>query len=274
MDSLKLGLVGLSAAEESLVQTLFRLHKVDPSFIWTLAAAPPFDALLVDAGCDPLSYQALRGRETAVKVLGRLHDDAEGVMPRPIRSDLLVHWLNSIEVGILHGGHDQFASTAGDQPSQGAGSGWRSSRLRWKVSSLLGIETGDAVDAFAAGECLFKLKRWPSPDLLMGDVNRIRIATLLSRKHLGLKDLVSLSRVPADKCSTFVRALFKEQLLESKPVAVAAKSAAPMAAAVVTMTSSDAGDEHESSSAPSTPPRTRGLGSSLIASIRKRFGIL
>ncbi|MFC3686538.1 hypothetical protein [Hydrogenophaga luteola] len=274
MDSLKLGLVGLSAAEESLVQTLFRLHKVDPSFIWTLATSSPFDALLVDAGCDPLSYQTLRGSGTAVKVLGRLNDDAEGVMPRPIRSDLLVHWLNSIEVGILHGGHDQFASTAGQQQSQGAGGGWRASRLHGKVSSLLGIEAGDAMDPFIAGDCLFKLKRWPPPELLLGDVNRIRIATLLSRKHLSLKDLASLSRVPADKCSIFVRTLFKEQLLESKPVSVAAKSAVPDAAAAVTMTSPYAAEEQDSSSAPATPPRTRGLGSSLIASIRKRFGIL
>lgn len=269
MDSLKLGLVGLSNAEVSLVQTLFRLHKVDLSFIWTLTAAPPFDALLVDAACKPADYQALKGKGTKLKFLGRMHDDDEGVMPRPIRSDLLLHWLNSIEVAILHGGHDQYASTASDPHSGGADAMQRISRLRWKVSSLLGVEVDDALDGFESGRCAFKLKRWPSPEVLQGDVNRIRIATLLSRKHLALKDVASLSRVPTERCSMVVRDLYKARLLESKDVGVVAVPAPAPALATETPGTNEVESEPLSS-----PSRPRGLGRPLIASIRKRFGIL
>lgn len=268
MDSLKLGLVGLSAAEESLVKTLFRLHKVEPSFIWTLASAPPFDALLVDAESGATSHLNLKGKGTKVKFLGRLHDEAEGVMPRPIRSDLLVNWLNSIEVGILHGSHDLYASTEGEQHSDVPGSMRRVSRSRWKIQSLLGAEVNDALDAFESGARAFKLKRWPPQELLQGDVSRIRIATLLSRKHLGLKDLASLSRVPAERCLVFVRSLIKAQLLASKDVGVAAVSSHVPAV----MAASSGGDDVETESP--APSRARGLRSSLIASIRKRFGIL
>lgn len=185
-------------------------------------------------------------------------------MPRPIRSDLLVQWLNSIEVGILHGGSDLYASTAGEHAYERPGDSRSAGRPPLNMSSLLGTEVDSALDAFRAGRNAFKLKRWPSPDLLQGDVSRIRIATLLSRKHLALKDLAALSRVPAERCVIFVRALFKARLLGVEEVggsaAAARVSGAPM--------------DHSQDAGSPVPLKARGLGSSLIASIRKRFGIL
>jgi hypothetical protein len=251
MNFLKLGLVGLSSAEEALVATLFRLHGVDPSFIWTLASVEPFDALLVDTQSYDAACARWKGRKTHIMRLGPLTGDADGVLSRPIRSDLLLRWLNSIEVEILHGGQDPFASTV---------SASAFSSLHWKVSSFFGIGQEDALHVFKTGGCTFKLRRWPTPDLLKGDVHRIRMATMLSRRHLKLNELSSLCRMPEVKCEEFVKELYKSQLLDEGASVASVIRATPSPTVEVSPTRIE--------------PKARGLGVSLIASIRKRFGIL
>lgn len=258
MELLKLGLVGLPPAEASLIATLFRLHKVEPSFIWTLATMPPFDALLVDAECEEALFLPLKGAGTRVARLGADANGASDRLSRPIRSDLLVRWLNAIEVEILHGGQDQFSSTLstskashkGDEPMQ-----TRPPPVTRPAEVLAPAPT------VATGARTFKLRRWPSQELLKGDVNRIRMATLLSRRPLQVAELVSLSRVPESRCVAFVDALLNARLVDSTDLP------AP----------NGAGALGRSPAAPSrpavAPPKARGVGASLIASIRKRFGI-
>ncbi|WP_137921115.1 hypothetical protein [Hydrogenophaga sp. 2FB] len=254
MNFLKLGLVGLSSAEEALVATLFRLHGVDPSFIWTLASEAPFDALLVDTRSYEAALAGWKGRKTHLMRLGPLVGDVDGVLMRPIRSDLLMRWLNSIEVEILHGGQDPFASTVSASAFHG---------VHWKVSSFFGMGKEDALHAFKVGGCAFKLRRWPTPDLLKGDVHRIRMATMLSRRHLKLAELSSLCRMPEVKCEEFVEELYKSQLLDEATSKAVDVEAAPL----VKQPLVDVPTLRDE-------PKARGLGRSLIASIRKRFGIL
>lgn len=258
MDYLKLGVAGLTAAEVSLVETLFRLHRVDPAFIWALATDPPFDAILIDCNFDIGNVASPRAR---VMRLGPAGTNIEGMMQRPIRSDLLVRWLNSIEVEILHGGQDHFASTNAESQA-GLRSSAGLSRLRWKISSLLGLDHDDALNSFKFDEGAFKLLRWPAAEVLRADVGRIRMATMLSRRHLTLKELCALSRMPESKSIEFVAELFRLQMLDPKP-----RDKVEKPALAVT-------NEESRGPGVASEPKTRGFGSSLISSIRKRFGIL
>src|SRR5690606_22454767 len=104
MDTLKLGLLGLPEPEARLVATLFRLHGVERSFIWSLASDGPFDAVLVDAALPEAEWRAAVGEGVPVRRLLAVGVPSAGAdeMARPIRSDRLVDWLNSVEVQILH----------------------------------------------------------------------------------------------------------------------------------------------------------------------------
>jgi len=251
MDSLKLGLVGLPAAESNLVATLFRLHRVEPSFIWSLAETGPFDAVLADATVSDERLRAFAGKSAQVRRLMPVGQVAkeEGAMSRPIRSDHLVAWLNAIEVGVLHGGGDGFAATS-------AQSG--------HVSLALGVQP-DSLDQLlaargGAANQRFKLRRWPPPAILAADVVRIRAATLLSRRLMSLAELSTVSGMPPNRCEEFVGELTHVGLLE---IAEDLPKTAPAQSMP-----QQAEDVH------ARPAVTKaGFGRALISSIRRRFGM-
>jgi len=250
MDSLKLGLVGLPDAEAALVATLFRLHRVEPSFIWSLVDAGPFDAVLADAGVSDESLAAFAGRSARATRLMPVGQAAAGdnQMSRPIRSDHLVAWLNAIEVGILHGG-DGFASTAGHSGH---------------VPSLLGSWPGRVANPLASNDETanrrFKLRRWPAPAVLAADVVRIRAATLLSRRPMSLAELSTVSGMPLKRCEGFVGELAQVGLLEMT------EDLPSMAPAPIKPQPAD--------NEPAKTALTRaGFGRALISSIRRRFGM-
>lgn len=253
MDYLRLGLTGISAAEVSLVSTLFRLHRVDPSFIWTLASEPPFDALLADINCSPDQYEALKGAGTKLMRLGGIDCAGPDTLPRPIRSDLLVRWLNSIEVEILHSSRDPFASTSVDSLQ-----GHNSLSPRTLAPMREQAKTTPAPAAVPA-HLRQKLRRWPTAALLAGEVNRIRMATMLSRRPLSVVELSNATRVPVEECSAFWAQLQAASLLETVASPTLTETSA------VTMPS-------EPSTQP-TPSKARGIGRSLLQSIRHRFGL-
>lgn len=253
MDYLRLGLTGISAAEVSLVSTLFRLHRVDPSFIWTLASEPPFDALLVDIDCSAEQYEGLKGAGTQLMRLGGIDCALPDTLPRPIRSDLLVRWLNSIEVEILHSSRDPFASTSVDSLQGHSSLSPRTGapiRERAKtVPAPLAVPT----------HLRQKLRRWPSAALLAGEVNRIRMATMLSRRPLSVVELSNATRVSVEECSAFWAQLQAASLLET-----------------VTAPTSTVTPAETTPSGPPTLPtasKARGIGRALLQSIRHRFGL-
>lgn len=256
MDSLKLGLAGLPEAEGNLIATLFRLHAVERSFIWTLKKAPPYDALLIDASFPEEATLPLRGRNTSIMRLSAPGQQTPGEMHRPIRSDRLISWLNSIEVGLLHGGHDAFASTASH--SVIGASSFESAAARPAASSMPGALRPGTIDL--SDETLaYKLKRWPPASALAKNVGRIRVATVLSRKPITIKELVALSRIAADDCEAFLQTLAQHHLL-----AIERRASEPRAAAPIN----------------ELPPleamqKTEKRGRfDLVRSIRRRFGLL
>jgi hypothetical protein len=255
MESLKLGVLGLSEPEQSLVATLFRLHRVDPSFIWTLTDTAPFDALLVDVGVPSRSYVQLVDQRTKIKRLGAPGQANPGEMPRPIRSDLLVGWLSSIEAGLLQEVRQaaQAGAPAAGQPmTPSAQPAQPVLKASDKLNALLATPQPN-------DNTLFRLKRWPPTGVLSRDVGRIRMATLLSRKAMSLAELTMLSRMPDAACLGFLRELDTQGLLTSSERIAQAPLAAGRAA-------------HAGAPNPATRARPS-VASSLIHSIRRRFGI-
>jgi hypothetical protein len=255
MESFKLGVLGLSEPEQSLVATLFRLHRVDPSFIWTLTSAPPFDALLVDASVPARSHVQSVGPRTKVKRLGLPGTTNPGEMPRPIRSDLLVGWLTSIEAGLLQ--EARRAAPPTGLPDPLAGPKMATSTEASPMNPETGSHKAIPVTALPVDNMVFKLKRWPPAGVMARDVGRIRMATLLSRKTMSLSELTMLSRMPDSVCLHFLRELDAQGLLETtslqKPLTI---------------------HRHAHKTEPGLPARARpGVASSLIHSIRRRFGI-
>lgn len=261
MEYLRFGAVGLSSAEDTLIATLFRLHRVDPSFIWTLVTAPPYDALLVDARCGAAAFEHLLSASTKTQRLGDIDSEQPGELPRPIRSDLLVRWLNSIEIEILHGSRDPFASTTMES-RLGPSSQVPRSRLPMSTPTPTPVPTAGSAPPVAAARAVglapharWKLRRWPGHVLLGGDVNRIRMATMLSRRPLSVQDLSAATGVTEGQCEQFVGALHLAGLIDA-----AAPTPAQPAPAL-------------STGAATAAPTARGIGRSLLRSIRQRFGL-
>lgn len=257
MDYLRFGAVGLSAAEDALIATLFRLHRVDRSFIWTLVTAAPYDALLIDVRCGNDAFEHLLSPSTKTQRLGDIDSEQPGELPRPIRSDLLVRWLNSIEIEILHGSRDPFASTTMESRLGPSSQGPRS-RLPVSTPAPTSSPTPASAPrpvaaarlAELAPHARWKLRRWPGHALLGADVNRIRMATMLTRRPLSVQDLSAATGVTEIQCEQFVGALHLAGLID----AAAPTPAQPTPAAAAA-------------------PTARGIGRSLLRSIRQRFGL-
>lgn len=267
MDLLKLGHTGLTAAEEGLVATLFRLHGIDRSFIWTLSAKPPFDALLVDIQCPETEFRHLLGKHTRVMRLQQHGVPSVGAMPRPIRSDLLLNWLNSIELGLLHSPGDAFASTAHQSQHEHT-----SVLPQFKIPAASTVLARPPVAtpserplppewALRNDSTVYKLKRWPLASLLNKDVTKVRVATMFSRRAMSLQDASNLSRISTQRCEEF--------LLEWARHGLVSMSDAPVAPA-----RNDMPDTLDSVPSTTALAPRHGFGASLIHSIRKRFGIL
>lgn len=260
MELLRLGLAGLSAAENALVATLFRLHGVDRSFIWTLAVEQPFDALLVDVQCPETEIQHLKGTHTRLMRLERHGVQSDGVMSRPIRSDLLLNWLNSIEIDLLHNPGGASASTT--PPSQ--------IEVISVLPQLKHLTPARAATVAPAKPPLppgwasrgdgteYKLVRWPPQSMLNKDVARVRVATMMSRRAMSLQEASTLSRIPPERCEEFLIEWTRHGLVSMSDRPVANGMTAP---------------PNPTSDAARLTSRA-GFGASLIHSIRKRFGIL
>ena len=240
--TLTLGLVGLSDPECALVATLFRLHRVEPSFIWTLAGSGMVDALLVDDSVAEQDFAHRMGPRAQVMRLSPHGVDREGQMSRPIRSDRLVGWLNSVELERLQQAPVKPAQAVALTPAVPAAVVTR--REAPAAPAAVGYE-GPA----------WRLRRWPAPALLGKDAIRIRLATMLSRRAMSLPELAALARVPLAHCQQFVTELQRQGLIDVLPSSPTTLAPRPEARAAAAVTST-----------------RRGVGASLIHSIRRRFG--
>lgn len=240
MSTLRLGAYNLPAAEVVLVQTLFRLYAHGSSFRWTFVTAPPYDALLVDGTTDEGASPQIDSMARAVLRLTRMNSGrAPNTLERPIRADRLQEWLNSLE-------HELLETRPTARPAEQAG------------ASALPAYAEPAAPDIVIQPVRFKLRRWPPAALLRSDPNRIRMATLLSRRALNAAELATISQQAVQDCQEFLNILQTTGLVDVLREPAGASPAATAAAAPAAGTAT-----------PRAPSFARGL----ISGIRRRLGL-
>ena len=215
MSTLRLGAYKLPAAEVVLVQTLFRLYAHGDAFRWTFVTAPPYDALLADGTTDEGMSPAVDAMAKAVLRLTRMNSgQAPNTLERPIRADRLQDWLKSTE-------HDLLQT--------------RPATLIEEATQPDAVEAEATTPAAPINPVRFKLRRWPPAVLLRSDPNRIRMATLLSRRALNAAELATISQQPVQECQAFLTTLQTTGLVdvqkEPAPAPAPAAAGAPAPAA-------------------------------------------
>jgi hypothetical protein len=171
-----------------LVRALVQLLAQGSStFPWKYSNEGPYDALIVNAQSADIRDPNFRGSAKAISTLGEapatVPADLE-VLEWPLRADRLESWLMRVQ-GTLG------ALPAADSPAP--------------------LSHGSAPSV------RYKLKRWPPDALLHGDPQRIRLATLLSRKALDERELARLSGQDVERCHTFIQLLQGFKILDAEP---------------------------------------------------------
>ena len=239
MSNLRLGAYKLPAAEVVLLQTLLRLYAHGSSFRWTFVTAPPYDAVLVDGTTEEGTSPDVARMAKAVLRLTRMGSEAEpNTLQRPIRADRLQDWLKATEHDLLE---TRPATLLPDSVD---------------TQPIARPASAPAAPAIAISPVRFKLRRWPPAALLRSDPNRIRMATLLSRRALNAAELATISQQPVNECQAFLQTLQTTGLVEVEQEKPAAPAAAPQAAA-----------------APTTVAAKPAFARGLISGIRRRLGL-
>jgi hypothetical protein len=219
MTFLRLGVHQLPTAQAGLVRALMQLlSKGSNEFRWTFAQEAPYDALIVHAESPDIADPELLRKAHALSALVEPHCAAPPqleALPWPLQADRLESWLT-------------------------------------RVQRTLGVpeHLPASLQPQAPGEPGYRLKRWPPDALLHGDVKRVRLATLLSRRHLAISELSQVSGQETERCRTFLQLLQNFDLLDIQQATPVQRSPA-------------------TSSAPSVSP----IRHSLISSIRRRLGL-
>jgi len=242
MPQFKLGVHELPAAEVVLVRTLMRLFAQDRPSRWVIADAPPYDAVLVDGCRADTPPEHLRRLCPHVLRLTRINaDPAPDALARPLRADRLLQWLDGVASGVARDTAPAPASAPLTAPSTPA------------------AEPPRPEPELPADAPRLSLRRWPRAAVLRDNPQRVRMATLLSRRALNAHDLRRLTGLPASECLAFMRLLQSADLLVAPP-------AAPPAAPAPAATPATATAQPPSKARPSF---TQGL----ISSFRKRLGL-
>ena len=182
MTNLRLGTYQLPAAEVVLVQTLFRLYAHSGDFNWTFVTAPPYDALLVDGSTgDEIAPEAALMAKSVLRLTRMNAAPGPDTLQRPIRSDKLLEWLRSLQNGFEDTRPASWMASVPGEPD------------------LLEPSQPELV----VSPQRFKLRRWPPAALLRSDPNRIRMATILSRRALNASDLAAISGQAVAECQAF-----------------------------------------------------------------------
>jgi hypothetical protein len=161
-------------------------------------------------------------------------------LQRPIRADKLQDWLRAIQHGFEDTRPTTWLSSAPSQSSQPP-------------------QVQEPEAPLVISPLRFKLRRWPPAALLRSDPNRIRMATILSRRALNATELASISGQNAGECQAFLQTLQTTGLVEVQQEIVAAPRVDQSAQAASPPINVSA----------SKPTFARGL----ISGIRRRLGL-
>lgn len=156
---------------------MLRLYAQNTASHWVYASAPPYNALLADGSTAEGQNPTLdRLAPIVLRLARRSENTTHDLLERPIRPDRFQQWLQVIEQKLL----SQSASAQEEPPAR------------------------------------YRLLHWPPARLLRHDADRIRLATLLSRRFLSVQELVAVSRQTETVCLEFIQMLQAASLLQTQ----------------------------------------------------------
>jgi hypothetical protein len=240
VSDLRLGVVHLEPKDVAYVRALVRLFAHTEKLSWSFADAAPYHAVVADAragAADPGFFAAFKG---VVLSLGHTPGiSAADTIAYPIRADQFRDWLKLRQdslLDVLYRAEDPARATA---------------------PAAAPVKGGALASAALEAGRRFKLRRWPSAELLRGDPAAMRMATFMSRNALSIAQLAALTGQPEDACSRFVTVLQGAKLLVE--LVAAGEQGASTAAPALAMVGN----------APAVAPARRGL----MASLRRHLGL-
>jgi hypothetical protein len=188
--TLRVGALNVIEREAMLLRGLIRLN-ADSEHCkdWQFVDCAPYDLLFVDpVHSDAPSLAALSVSTPIVSLINKQVEGQSNSLQRPFSSDSLIHCLARAR---------QYAARAPaviaiDVPMQSFTS-TQPVTLDWSAK--------------------FKLLRWPPMAVLRGEPARLRMATMLSRQAMKVKELAQFAQQPLEQVQQFINALHQAGLL-------------------------------------------------------------
>lgn len=282
MHPLKLGIYQLAASDAIVVRTLMHLYGGSDGCNWVFADAPPYDAVLVDA--PPDAPPTIAHTRHLIHLTRAAHaGNRPGSLARPLSADKLRQCLHQVEA-LLDTPSAARASEPAEPSATPAASHAASAAsaagapapqdLPTLPAPLLPVlapldfpTSGACLDALRADAQRHRLKRWPRAAVLRADPKRIRMATLLSRRALNVRDLTALTGYGAHECEVFMQVLRSSAMLADD---VPNRTPEPAPALGATPTRTPTVPVAVATTHPSVAPS---LARGLIASFRRSLGL-
>jgi hypothetical protein len=241
MPNLRLGAVNLDPKDLAYVRALVRLFAHTEKLSWSFADAAPYDAVVSDPRVKAGGTGFLATFKGVVLSLGHTPGvSAADTVAYPIRADQFRDWLKLRQDSLLD------VLYRADDPARAA---------------LPAAAPADVAVQHPGASRRFKLRRWPSADVLRGDPAAMRMATFMSRNALSIAQLAALTGQPEDACSRFIGVLQGAKLL-IELVAAGEQGGSVVLPLAATATAAAA-------AAPAAAPARRGL----MASLRRHLGL-
>lgn len=203
---LKFGTEGLPTREELLLKSLIRILDYRTQHQWTYQPEAADLWLLAEGSQAPLAL--LRsGKPYKILHVSANPNAGAGVLVRPLHSDQVEAQLNRIGSAIAAA--SQAAAALGTELStlspRSAAAAAPLAKLAGSVASGMPSKSSGAME-------LFQLVRWPSIHLL-GNSQRIRLATIMLGRPLRLAEIVERSHLTETYCLDFFSVLKAEGLV-------------------------------------------------------------
>lgn len=231
MQELKLGAINLEPKDVAYIRALMRLFKSTENLEWVFAEQPPYHALVTNRAGRMAAPSAFRDFAGVVLTLVDPPGEPElNTVAYPIHATQFRDWLKLRQAVVSVLDVDNVAPQRVPAPASvvasasAAPAATAAGRQPASAAPPAGAPAPATVAASAEQRTLplpqsaaalptYKLRRWPSADVLGAESVHIRIATLMSRNALSTQQLAALTGRSEQTCQKFVATLLAAGLL-------------------------------------------------------------
>ncbi len=203
--TLRVGAINVHEREAMLLRGLIRLNGYsEQGKHWEFVDQAPYDLLFVDPlrmGHDERMAVSCTAPTVCIVNADAAHE--ANSLQRPFTSDALIHWFERARAHAI------------SKPAQTV------------IPKQVEPQAHTAVFDVSVQ---FKLLKWPPMTVLRGDPARIRMATMLARQALRIKELAQLAQQPLDQVQQFIDALHRAGILLVAQTMPTAKAQVPVQA--------------------------------------------